>query len=273
MTTAKRQHFNPRLHLQHFAGTEPKGHVWTYDKRTGEVRHAIPEETAVERHFYSIKKSDGKIDTRIENFLSGVESMAAPIYESLLRDVVPKANTQLRADFATFLALTYVRTPAMRKTFADGLSRAIQIAGYVHPTNTEAFESITRSYEKEEGRVLSDEDKKRLRETLLDASDNVIEVPKERTLRALEAANELAPILFQMQWSLVFAAHGFFISTDNPLVRQVDHKSCHPMYGDHGFLNKTAEVLYPLSPKRLLLMTWNQSVRKIGFLSEAASIR
>ena len=28
-----------------------------------------------------------------------------------------------------------------------------------------------------------------------------------------------------------------------------------PIYGDHGFLNKTAEVTFALSPKKLLLLT------------------
>jgi Protein of unknown function (DUF4238) len=81
---AKRQHFNPALHLRHFVGAEPKGQVWTYDKQTGGMRSGTPENTAVESHFYSVERGDGSMDTTIEDYLAGVESNAAPVYEALL---------------------------------------------------------------------------------------------------------------------------------------------------------------------------------------------
>jgi len=33
--------------------------VWTYDAQTGQVRSAVPEQTAVETHFYSVERDDG----------------------------------------------------------------------------------------------------------------------------------------------------------------------------------------------------------------------
>jgi hypothetical protein len=56
--------------------------------------------------------------------------------------------------------------------------------------------------------------------------------------------------------------HGFFISSDNPVVRWVHPKTAHPIYGDHGFFNKTAEVTFPLAPNASLLMTWNEDAPK-----------
>jgi hypothetical protein len=64
-----------------------------------------------------------------------------------------------------------------------------------------------------------------------------------------------------MKWSLAVPEHGYFITSDNPLVRRVEAKTYHPIYGDHGFLNKTAEVSFPLSPKLLLLLTWNENAK------------
>jgi hypothetical protein len=92
----KGHHFYPRLCLQHFAGTEPGGEVWTYDAISGKVWSAIPEETAVETHFYSAEQPDGTMDTRVEDFLSDVESRAAPVYEGLLSGIVPGAAQALR---------------------------------------------------------------------------------------------------------------------------------------------------------------------------------
>lgn len=56
----KGHHFIPRLHLQHFAGPDPQGQVWTYDAQTGNVWSAIPEEIAVQTHFYSAGRYDGR---------------------------------------------------------------------------------------------------------------------------------------------------------------------------------------------------------------------
>src|SRR5580700_6297868 len=105
----KSQHVIPRLHLQHFAGSQPNGQVWTYDSTTGKAWSAIPEQTAMQTHFYSAENLGGTMDTRIEAFLAEVEGRAAPVYEDLLRMVIPK-DSQARMDFAQFLALMYVRT-------------------------------------------------------------------------------------------------------------------------------------------------------------------
>ncbi|MCU0893328.1 MAG: DUF4238 domain-containing protein [Rhodospirillales bacterium] len=111
--TEKRQHFVPEMHLKHFVGTDPHGHVWTYDAKTGSVRSSTPKNTAIESYFYSFINIDGKMDTRVEQHLSDVESKASPTYEELLSEHVP-LQTQGRADFANFLALMYVRTPGFR---------------------------------------------------------------------------------------------------------------------------------------------------------------
>jgi hypothetical protein len=99
----KGQHFIPRLHLQHFTGDNPKGQVWTYDAPSGRAWSAIPEETAVQTHFYSAERDGGSMDTRIEEFLSTVEGAAAPVYECLLKGAIPK-DSQERMSFAQFLA-------------------------------------------------------------------------------------------------------------------------------------------------------------------------
>jgi hypothetical protein len=88
------------------------------------MHSAIPEETAIETHFYSAQNTDGTMDTQIEEYLQSVESNAAPVYEALLRGEIPK-DSQARVDFSIFLALMYVRTPAMRRMYAEGYSQLL----------------------------------------------------------------------------------------------------------------------------------------------------
>ena len=58
-----------------------------------------------------------------------------------------------------------------------------------------------------------------------------------------------------MTWTVATAAAHYFITCDTPVHRSIDPATVHPIYGDHGFLNKTAQVTFALSPKKLLLLT------------------
>jgi len=254
--TAKRQHFIPCLHLKHFAGTEPNGHVWTYDAELGTARSALPRETGVESHFYSFLNTEGYMDTRIEQHLSVVESKAASVYERLLQDIVP-GETQERADFANFLALMHVRTPAVRRMMAEVVSHSHQVRSYVCATNNKLFDSFIRSFQ-EDGGSLTEEEISHIRSGMIDPGGYILEIPKELTLNCLEVSDELTPLFFKMNWSLVRPRHSFFITSDNPVVRMVNPYTRHPAFGDLGFYNKTAVVMFPLSPQMLLRLSWER---------------
>lgn len=262
----KRQHYIPRLHLRHFAGVAPKGHVWTYDSEAGSVRSSTPENTAVQSHFYSIEGDDGSMDTRVEDLLAKAEGNSTPAYEALLRNEIPRKDTENRANFAYFLSLMYVRTPAMRRMAAEMAGRQLQIMCYAYGSNLEAFDALNRRAEAGGARKLNEEEKERLRQDFLDPSKYTMQISQQSTLQVLETADKLAPILFEMTWSVIEPQKHFFITTDNPLVREVDPKTRHPIYGDRGFMNKTAEVIFPLSPQRLLLMSWNSEAPEAGII-------
>jgi Protein of unknown function (DUF4238) len=135
---AKSQHTIPRLHLQHFVGPEPAGQVWTYDAISGKRWSRVPEETCVQTHFYSAERSDGATDTRLEEFLSQVESRAAPVYEALLKKRLPR--DQARADFAQFLALMHCRTTTMRRMAAKSVAEALRLL----PMHTQVIQNLLK---------------------------------------------------------------------------------------------------------------------------------
>jgi hypothetical protein len=259
MSTPKGQHTIPRLHLQHFAGAE--GRVFTYDAIAGKVWAATPEETAVETHFYSAELKDGSIDTSIEAHLSQIESAAAPVYQGLLDGKIPD-QTQERADFAHFLGLIYSRTTGMRRMAAEAYGKMLQVQMHFAGSHPEAFESVIRSREAELGRKMTPEEREAARQGMLDPSKFEFEIPKGVTFRALPLADHLAPMFFHVNWYLIEAAAGYFISSDDPLVREVRRDTVHSIYGDMGFLNETAEVTFPLSPHKLLLLAWSDAPRR-----------
>ena len=260
MSEPKFHHFVPVMHLKHFVGPTPPGQVWTYDADLDRAWSSVPEETGGQRDFYSIERDDGMMDTAVEKCLSTVESAAAPVYEALLRGNIPAKGTQERVDFAAFLALMFMRTPGMRRMIGEVLGRNIQIMGYAYGISDTAFEALNRRAEADGGRKLNADERERVRQTLIDPSGYALQLPKERTLPVLlNTANGLVPVFHNMKWTLVEAAHGFFITSDNPVVKDVDPKSVSPFYGDGGFANKTIEVIFPMSPKRALMMTWRES--------------
>ena len=73
--------------------------MWTYDKMIGKPRSAVPEETAVFTHFYSVELDDGTYDSSLEEFLATIETKAAPIYSDMIADKLPD-DQQKRYDFA-----------------------------------------------------------------------------------------------------------------------------------------------------------------------------
>lgn len=154
------------------------------------------------------------------------------------------------------LAVMVVRTPGSRKDAAEMVGRMIQIRNYATGVHDRAFNSLVHRIEQGEGRQLTEESRTSLRRSLIDPSGYRLELGKEWALQHLTAADKLTPVLFQMRWRTIGAAQGFFITSDDPVVRWVEPKTWHPIYGDHGYLNKTAVVTFPFTPKVMLAMSW-----------------
>lgn len=263
---AKAQHTVPSLHLRNFVGKAPAGQVWTYDSLNGRSWSQIPEETGTATHFYSVQREDGTQDTRIEEMLSAIESRASSVYNSLLRGGIPKKDTQVRVYFAEFLAMMYVRTSGMRRMNAEIRSRAIQTKSFAYAQNDAAFNQLIRGLEKDRGETITPKIKEEMRAMMRDPSMYEVEIPKHMTLSALGVADTIAPIIYNMTWSLARPLSGFFITGDNPVIRTVDPKTQHPRLGDGGFKNKTAELSFPLSTDLMLFTSWDEGALPFGLL-------
>jgi hypothetical protein len=70
----------------------------------------------------------------------------------------------------------------------------------------------------------------------------------------------LANIFLNMHWSIVKAQHGYFVTSDNPVIKWVDRESVSPIYGDGGFANKTIEVSLALNPYKMLLLAHKYNI-------------
>lgn len=250
------QHIVPRLHLSRFAGAEPKGHVWTFSKKGAKPRSAIPEETAIERHFYSVENPDGTYDTWIEETLSKIEGVTEEPYRKLLVGEIPSASQ--RMDFSAFIATMYVRTRPARRMSAELQSRMFQLRNAATASHEGAFDSFVRGMEKSEGKTYTADERAKIKSFLLNPSSFEIHIPKERTLDIIAHAKSIMPYIHDMSWSVIEPERGFIITSDNPVCRVV--LGPRPSMGDGGFIHKNVEVSFPLSPKRMLLMSWHKGL-------------
>ena len=100
----------------------------------------------------------------------------------------------------------------MRRMFAEITGRMTQIHSYAYAANRrKAFEGLMCRFEAEQAETIVSALKEKIGQAMLDPSGYIIEM--------------LTPILNEMKWSLAFAEHGYFITSDNPLVREVDPKN------------------------------------------------
>jgi hypothetical protein len=247
-------HLVQRYHLAQFAGDQPKGHVWIYDKISGRTRSDIPENISVENHFYSVENEDGTWDTRLDDWITNVEGNAKPVYDRLLAGDVPPCS-QAKYDFSVYLALTYIRTRTQRRVVTDLYGKMIQNVMATVAQIDEWFDSSIRSFEEERGEPMTPERRQEVRELMLNPGGSVkLSVSKNIAFMAWGAIDQLAPLFLNMHWTILTPQNGFFITSDNPLLQLSPPASKHPVYGDGGFLNKAVEVSLPLSPRRLLLL-------------------
>ncbi len=104
----KRQHWNPRMHLRHFA---INGKIYVYDKKTMKVKLISIKDAAVGKWFY------GR-DNSIENILSKIESKVARIFSKIIKTKgINNITLEERKNLNEFMVLQDYRTPNSRNQY------------------------------------------------------------------------------------------------------------------------------------------------------------
>jgi len=241
--------------------------LWTYDLARGVARPSKPMETGAQNNFYSVHDETGAYRDDLDLWLQGVEDKAAAPYERLLRGEIPRG--QERADFSTFVASLYARSPATVRNAAEMHGQFVQMLTNLHWGTRESFERNLDKYESEKGPITVSRDE--LWEFYNDRSQYRIRVDQSAGLPILGASDKIQEILFGRNWCLLEAAEDFFITCDSPVFRGLpsDAPPPHPVMGDGGFLNPLAEVTLPLSPSKMLLLTGRPVPRSPGLVPRA----
>jgi len=114
----KRQHWNPRMHLKHFA---IDGKIYIYDKKTMKINLTSIENAAVGKWFYDI-------DNNIENILSEIEGIVNRIFSKIIKmKKIDNLTIEERKNLNEFMVLQDHRTPKTRTQFEIMYKESLKI--------------------------------------------------------------------------------------------------------------------------------------------------
>jgi hypothetical protein len=133
---------------------------------------------------------------------------------------------------------------------------------YASALREDTFKAVVENYRRDIG-PLTDDEARALREGMLNPSKFNVSVDKEWTLQALSFHDDLAPIFFKMNWTVMRAqAPRYFITSDNPVVFRVPVQHRDPVLGGGGLMDPKVQLTFPLSADRCLLATWEERAPK-----------
>jgi hypothetical protein len=253
----KKQHVVPRFYLSKFC--DPDGLVWTYSG--GDMpRGDKPEATAVETNFYSPIGADGERFDEAEKILAVIEGNAAPLWDNLCAGKVLIGRE--REHIALFLAAQYLRSPSVIGAGAELMASLAHHTARFIAANREAHDQSIDNYEEETCNKISPEEREEMRKFMSDPNNFSINVLRSAGLPMLGGIANLANIFLNMRWLVGRSKDQHLVTSDSPVTRISDPATHSPVYGDGAFANKTVRVSFPLTPTRIVELTWQGEERE-----------
>jgi hypothetical protein len=254
----RRHHQVSKFYLKNFAGHDPKGsrYLWVYDKTSSTLpRPQTPENTTVERDYYSLRTVAG-IDERLEEmFGEEDEAKAAPIF-SRLQEPGTHLSHQEIGFLAQFLALMHVRGPKIRNAMIEHM----QIKAYEASQLLADRPQLLKRFLDEKRPVINghpvqaEEFAEKLRNVERDYRAEVD--PTAALVNCIRAVEPLPPLLYKMNWIICDAPNGsHFVTSETPVCCFLATGPGRAKLGA-GFGDSAVEVSFPVSPKVLLLLDW-----------------
>jgi len=197
-------------------------------------------DAAVRGSFYRRTRPDGSTIDDVEASLAHLESTVAPIFSGLARAWPPEPEA--KGALAELLAFQIVRGPRWKEWHRQFVSQTMEEhrrdstvtrdSGLVIPVSTQTLDAIEKEL----------------------ASDT------QWLRRMMSITSKLITLLGSMTWDLVAFDRDVLVLSDHPVVEwplgdDIRYASVH---SDHGIAN-VLEIRVPITPRRLLLMTWRDA--------------
>jgi hypothetical protein len=225
------------------------GSFWVYDRYKSEFRLQTPINTTLEKDYYSFRKSDGSLDSILEDYLSNIEGKSSKIIEKV--DKHENLNSKDKKILTQFISLMMFRVPEYKKKQRE-LRKVIlnAIGDDVVPITKEELINM-KGVSPENERIPAFElvqEIKKIEESS-DLSQN------EYIKSIIPNAEMVSNYFLQMSWVIIESPQNSgFITTDSPLqtIPPPGYKSNE--YTGYGIATEGVTNIFPLSRNKCLAM-------------------
>jgi Protein of unknown function (DUF4238) len=184
---------------------------------------------AVESGFYAVRLPDGSFNHELEPSFAPLEELGARLARRALTDGPPSGHE--RGQLAAFIAFQLLRGPAFKRLHEAAVANTIEKwEDRLSAIQSDGYDPV------EYARSFLDQDARRL---------NAMSV----------RAAPVATVLAAMHWMILDSTKATFVTCDHPVVVRGDPREPIDDGQRFGVLD-AVEILYPLSPRALLVMTW-----------------
>lgn len=250
MSKPKRHHFLPKFYLNNFC---EKGFLWVYDRNKNEYRKQTPNNTAIQKKYYSFIGRNGKEHDEIENkVLSDIETETKPIVDKINnKKIISLYEKIILTIFITFL---HLRGPSFEKEMNEVFEKFIKIyAKFTFLTEENARKTIKRFASNNRQKDISP---KKLMD-FVNKEKYKVKAHREFSLKMMyELAQELPIYFIQMDWQFCYSPKtSLFVTSDNPfiLIPSNDYKKGE--LSRLGMLSRGTKKIVPLTQKVCLAIS------------------
>lgn len=243
----KHQHWVPQFYLRYFATPEsrhtdqPRVWIFSISQDSHKEELTLVRNVCGKRYLYSPLEKDGERHWDLEDKLGDLETLLGKIWPVLIDGQLDLANEYVRKGISLFTAVMYVRNPEVRKQVELTHQRLLQFFDSM-PKNQHGIPLVSGIEHKGRVHQFDPSGWPEFQAWSKDDHDSFFAdiVQSE--------AMHIAGLLMKKRWSIVCANHDAFVTSDCPVSLH------HEIREKVGFGTDGATIMFPLSPRRMLVM-------------------
>ena len=260
MNEPVRQHFLPQFYLKGFASkpvSEPSK-FWLYDFRKDKWDVRTPFNTAVRRHFYTLKDQNEQKNYYLENYFSNLEGKVKELMDRKIEKGLRLKGSDHIATLAVFVCLMRSRVPYFRDKIEEFnveiIEKMMSMMRHRAKTDPNYLPWLEKDMERKTGEKLGLD--KLDADDFLNTENFTIKMNQEYLIElCLSHIKEVAKILCSMNWTILRTFDDApFVTCDNPYF-EINPQSTN-IWDRGGLLNKNIEISLPLSSNFCFFASW-----------------
>lgn len=230
MASHRRNHVVQKGYLNLFARDE---RIVSHFVGSDVTKEISTNDAAVRKNFYVTTWPDGTRSTGLETAINKLETPVPSILRRIERDW--PLDEKDRSTLTEYLALQAVRSPAWDRQYRDMTTTWLR-------EKREHYDCSDEQWANLEAHVTSD---------------------AYRHESMIENQNKSTALVGSMQWTLLTFSNERLVTSDHPLVVVSSENGAPPGAIPKGGMTEAVEFIFPVGPRRALLLTWMDGIDEV----------